>query len=79
MRVTVTFEVTNECLLKVSAKEDKTGREVSTTLSTRDTPEAVKAKLAEVAAQAPPPEAAAPAEVAPRRGFIGWLKGLFGG
>jgi molecular chaperone DnaK len=74
--VTVTFEVSNECLLKVSAREEKSGREVSTTLSTRDTPDAVKAKLAEEAANAP--AAAAPEPVA-KRGFFAWLKGLFGG
>jgi molecular chaperone DnaK len=76
--VTVTFEVSNECLLKVSAKEEKSGREVSTTLSTRDTPDTVKSKLAEESiAAAPPPEVIAAAE--PKRGFMAWLKGLFGG
>jgi molecular chaperone DnaK len=44
-RVEVQFEINNECLLKVSAKELSTGQEVSSTFSTRDTPEAVKQRL----------------------------------
>jgi molecular chaperone DnaK len=79
--VTVTFEVSNECLLRVSAKEDKTGREVTATLSTRDTPAAVKAKLEQEAAAAPPPVTAlAPVEQPGLFArFLAWLKSLFGG
>jgi molecular chaperone DnaK len=88
VNVTVTFEVTNECLLKVSAKEEKTGREVTATLTTRDTPATVKAKLEEQAsAPAASPEVAAPgvalAPVQPSAGFfarlLAWFKRLFGG
>ncbi|WP_338866312.1 TIGR02266 family protein [Myxococcus stipitatus] len=45
VQVSVTFEVNNESLLKVTARESSSGREVTSTFSTRDTPEAVKAKL----------------------------------
>ncbi len=99
VQVTVTFEVNNESLLKVTAREGTTGREVVSTFTTRDTPEAVKARLAqEEAAPAPvPPGGAAPAGrkvvmsapvvpeatpeasvVSKQKGFMGWLKGLFG-
>ena len=45
MKVTVTFEVNNECLLKVTAREQTSGIEVMSIFTTRDNPEAVKAKL----------------------------------
>ncbi|MFP2929415.1 TIGR02266 family protein [Pyxidicoccus sp. 3LG] len=129
VQVSITFEVNNESLLKVTARESTTGREVTSTFSTKDTPEAVKAKLSQMEAEsmqasvphagamatgpaapvkptaelgtaaagahthapkAPPqprPATQAPAGVhavtaaatAPRqKGFMGWLKGLFG-
>nr|BDT34677.1 TIGR02266 family protein [Myxococcus sp. MH1] len=131
VQVTVTFEVNNESLLKVTARESSSGREVTSTFSTKDTPEAVKARLAQLdtesaAANVPPqptaPSArttstsgarvvnpvpmkpaastpavnrtpaarptaaqqtaapAVPALVSPprQRGFMKWLKGLFG-
>ena len=46
IQVEVSFEVSNESLLKVSARELSTGREVSATLFTKDTPEAVRSKMA---------------------------------
>jgi molecular chaperone DnaK len=85
--LTITFELSNEALLKVTAKENKSGREVTSTFSTRDTPDAVKARLeqenesldadpaANVPAGVPSPEAIA----ATGGGFFGWLKRLFGG
>ncbi|MCK8498197.1 TIGR02266 family protein [Myxococcus fulvus] len=131
VQVTVTFEVNNESLLKVTARESSSGREVTSTFSTKDTPAAVKARLAQLdtesaaanvptqpttpsarttstsgarvvnpvpmkpAASTPPvnrtpaarPTAAqqtaapaVPALVSPprQRGFMKWLKGLFG-
>ncbi|MCY1041695.1 TIGR02266 family protein [Corallococcus sp. bb12-1] len=108
VQVTVTFEVSNESLLKVIAREATTGREVVSTFTTRDTPESVKARLAQVepeSAPVPPTLAqgagnsaaavggarnvATSAPVAPmltpdavvvlkQKGFMGWLKGLFG-
>ncbi len=85
--ITVTFELSNEALLKVSAKENKTGREVSSTFSTRDTPQAVKARLEQLPADEGQPEGAgmpSPEAIAQRGaqaaggGFMGWLKRLFG-
>ncbi|MBZ4422003.1 TIGR02266 family protein [Myxococcus sp. RHSTA-1-4] len=130
VQVSITFEVNNESLLKVTARETSTGREVSSTFTTRATPEAVKAKLSQLAAegahapgahagamatgpaapvrapaangtsavatahatapkhtpargttQAPAPVHAVPdaAATAPKqKGFMSWLKGLFG-
>jgi molecular chaperone DnaK len=86
--ITVTFEISNEALLKVSARENRHGREVSSTFTTRDTPEAVKARLesenaARDDAQPAQPEAPAPQEVPASPGggggLMGWLKRLFGG
>jgi molecular chaperone DnaK len=86
VRVTVTFEVSNESLLKVTAKENVTGREISSTFTTRDTPEAVKARLAQEQGAEPHPGASpassqgAATSSAPQKktGVVGWLKGLFG-
>jgi len=44
-KVEIAFEVSGECLLTVRARELATGKEVVSTFSTRDTPEAVKQRL----------------------------------
>jgi molecular chaperone DnaK len=79
VQVTVSFEVNSESLLKVKAKDESTGREVSSEFSTRDTPEAVKARMAQ---QEPPgtpvATAAGGTSSAKKTGVVGWLKGLFG-
>lgn len=84
--VKLSFEVTNECLLKVTAREQSTGKEVSVVLSTRDTPAEVKKKLEEDGApeSKPATEAVAvPSAGAVRSaekksgGFFNWLRGLF--
>ncbi len=72
VKVTVSFEVSNECLLKLKAREETSGNEVEATFGTLDTPAELRAKLQEEAAVA----SAAMAEQ--RSGFLGWLKGLFG-
>jgi molecular chaperone DnaK len=60
VQVTVTFEVNNESLLKVTAREATTGREVTSTFSTKDTPESARARLAQLEAEGPRTPAAAP-------------------
>ncbi|WP_239469747.1 TIGR02266 family protein [Archangium violaceum] len=45
VKVSVTFEVNNECILKVIAREQTSGAEVMSIFSTRDTPEEVRAKM----------------------------------
>ena len=78
----VTFEVDNEGILKVTAKETSTGREVAATLLTHDTPEDVRSKMRQEGSTAPlpmqtfpPPEVAA--EASKNAGFFGWFKRLF--
>jgi molecular chaperone DnaK len=70
VQVTVAFEVSNESLLRVTAKEKQSGREVSSIYSTRDTPEAVRKKLGVSDAPSAGPGGAAPAGPAP----VGTLK-----
>jgi len=72
VKVTVSFEVSAEGLLKLKAREESTGREVEATFGTQATPAEVRAKLQEEAA------VAAAAMATQRSGFLGWLKGLFG-
>jgi molecular chaperone DnaK len=68
VKVNVSFELSNECLLTLKAREETTDTEVEAVFGTKDTPAAVRAKLeAEVEVAAPPP----------RRGFVAWLRGLF--
>ncbi|WP_426752206.1 TIGR02266 family protein [Myxococcus sp. Y35] len=67
VQVNVTFEVNNESLLKVTAREASSGREVTSTFSTRDTPEAVKARLAQAEVESAPASAPARAPVSPGR------------
>jgi molecular chaperone DnaK len=71
VKVTVSFELSNECLLKLKAREESTGNEVEATFGTKDTPAAVRAKLEAQVAEIE----AAPVK---KRGFVGWLKSLFG-
>jgi molecular chaperone DnaK len=62
VHVTVTFEVSNESLLTVKAREASTGREVESVFTTRDTPEAIRARLGE---PTPPPEGTGSAAASP--------------
>ncbi len=86
VQVTISFEVNSESLLKVTAKEGGSGRQVSSEFSTRDTPEAVKARQAQQQEPSPAPKApaaspgaaSAPPPPAKKVGVVGWLKGLFG-
>lgn len=77
VKIEVTFAASSEGLVKVVARESSTGREVATTLSTNERPEAVPAKMAEnsgSAPQSPPPE---PAPAPRRTGLLDWLKRMF--
>ncbi|MGQ0508749.1 MAG: TIGR02266 family protein [Myxococcaceae bacterium] len=74
VKMDVTFAVNNEGLLKVTAKETTSGREVSNTFSTREKQDAVKAKLRSDSPTAPdapeppppPPKTVSDAAPAPR-------------
>ncbi|MDQ3263460.1 MAG: TIGR02266 family protein [Myxococcota bacterium] len=94
VKIEVTFEVSNEALLKVKGRELSTGREVESTFSTRDTPETVKARLTSEDGSSSSP--AAPGASGPKQrvppgtpsaevaaaansgGFLGWVRRLFG-
>ncbi|MDC0707607.1 TIGR02266 family protein [Stigmatella sp. ncwal1] len=79
LQVAITFEVNEESLLKVTAKETVTGQRVTSTFSTRDTPEAVKARLAlqETFQDEASSSQDTPSLPLKRQGVVGWLKGLF--
>ncbi|HEY6910274.1 MAG TPA: Hsp70 family protein [Myxococcales bacterium] len=62
----IEFSLSPEALLTLTAQSQKTGRTLTATFSTRDTPEQVKKRLAD-------PNAPAPAQKP------GWFKRLFGG
>jgi molecular chaperone DnaK len=70
----IVFALSAEAILTVTAEEAKTGRVVTATFSTKDTPEQVRKRLTDVNG-APPDE---PEETGDG-GFFGWLKRLFGG
>jgi molecular chaperone DnaK len=84
VQTTISFEVNSESLLKVTAREEGSGRQVSSEFSTRDTPEAVKARQAQQEPSPAPGGAAASTgaggagSAAKKTGVVGWLKGLFG-
>ncbi|HUJ28709.1 MAG TPA: Hsp70 family protein [Myxococcales bacterium] len=73
----VVFSVTAESILTVNAEDKKTGRAVTWTFSTRDTPEEVRNRLAE--SPVTDTRDQPPVKVGGQRGgFVGWLKRLFG-
>ena len=75
VQVTVTFEVNNESLLRVKARESTTGAEVEATFVTRDRPTAGEPEAVE-----PAPVTAAPREAAaPAGGLWAWLRRVLGG
>ena len=68
--VELAFELNNECLLTITAREETTGREVASSFATNDTPAAVKARIAALEQESAPSEQ--------KRGPLGWIKRLFG-
>ncbi len=71
--VELTFELNNECLLTLSAREVMSGRAVTATYTTKGTPDAVKKRV-----QAIEQEPQAPVEAPVKAGLSGWMKKLFG-
>jgi len=72
----IVFSLSAESILTVTAEEQKTGRTVTATLSTKDTPEEVRKRLAESPINDSGPHTAVNGG---KGGFFGWLKRLFGG
>jgi molecular chaperone DnaK len=64
--VELSFELNNECLLRITAREETTGREVASTFATNDTPAAVKERIAKLELEQPI-----------KSGPIAWLRRLF--
>ena len=74
----IQFALSPECLLTVSAQEKGTGRVVTATFTTQDTPEAVRKKLVEEEATASS-TALAKVQPATSGGFWAWLMRLLFG
>ncbi len=66
------FELNNECLLTITAKEESTGRQIVSQFATRDTPENVKEQIRQLEENTDPE-----IDVFQPRGVLGWLKRLF--
>ena len=71
--VELTFELNNECLLRLTAYEESTGQEVVSHFATRDTPAEVKRRLAQLEAEADEGDDLDSI----RGGFWRWLRRLF--
>jgi len=72
------FELSNECLLTITAKEQSTGQTVTSTYATRHTPEGARQKVARLESQGPELTAAEIAAARPT-GLFSFFKRLFGG
>jgi len=74
--VELSFELSNDCLLTIKAKELSTGRQVESTFATKDTPEAVRKKVSALEAQGPELTAEEIASAKPT-GLFAFFKRLF--
>ncbi|MDP3501715.1 MAG: TIGR02266 family protein [Myxococcales bacterium] len=72
------FELSNECLLTITAKEQSTGQTVTSTYATRHTPDGARQKVALLESQGPELTAAEIAAARPT-GIFAFFKRLFGG
>ena len=70
--VELTFELSNECLLTITAKEESTGRRIVSQFATRDTPANVKETIRAMEEDTDPE-----VDVFRPKGVVGWLKRLF--
>jgi molecular chaperone DnaK len=73
--VELTFELSNECLLTLTAHDESSGRVVSNTFATQQTPEAARQRIATLEAQGTelnPDEMTGPRP----RGFLGLFRKL---
>lgn len=70
--VELTFELSNECLLTIKAREESTGNEISSVFATRDTPARVKEQIRALEEDTDPE-----VDVFQPKGVFGWLKRLF--
>ncbi len=74
--VELTFELNNECLLRLTAFEESSGQQAVATFATRNTPAEVKRRLAELEAETDEFDDMVGVKTG---GLLGWLKRLFFG
>lgn len=74
--VELTFELSNECILSITAKEESTGRTVTSTWATQHTPETARKKIAQLEAEGPE-LTAAELEAAKPTGLFAFFRRLF--
>ena len=72
MAIELGFELSNECLLTITAKEESTGRRIVSQFATRETPANVKEQIRAMEEDTDPE-----VDVFEPRGVMGWLKRLF--
>ena len=70
--VELSFELSNECLLTITAREESTGKQIVSQFATRDTPANVKERIRSLEEDTDPE-----VDVFKPRGVVGWLKRLF--
>jgi molecular chaperone DnaK len=70
--VELTFELSNECLLTITAREESTGKEIVSQFATRDTPANVRETIRSLEEDTDPE-----IDVFRPRGVLGWLKRIF--
>jgi molecular chaperone DnaK len=70
--VELTFELSNECLLTIKAREESTGQEMVSVFATRDTPANVKEQIRRLEDDTDPE-----VDVFRPKGVMGWLRRLF--
>ncbi len=70
--IELTFELSNECLLTITAREESTGQEIVSVFATRDTPSKVKEQIRALEEDTDPE-----VDVFRPKGVMGWLKRLF--
>ncbi|MFT3708431.1 MAG: Hsp70 family protein [Archangium sp.] len=70
--VELSFELSNECLLTITAREESTGNEIVSQFATRDTPQNVRETIRALEEDTDPE-----VDVFQPRGVLGWLKRLF--
>ncbi len=76
--VELSFELSNECILTITAIEQSTGQTVSASYATQNTPQKARQRVAALEAERPE---LSPEELAAARpaGILGFIKRLFGG
>jgi molecular chaperone DnaK len=75
----IVFSLSTESILTVNAENKASGKSVTATFSTKDTPDEVKKRLQESAVADGDGNGAAPSMGGQGGGLFGWLRRLFGG